>query len=96
MELEIIIVEKFGENPYYEKWGRGRPSKEARRQRERFHIWNKKHIELYPELYPSLIHLLNNTYPIVSNIDESSKVRKVKIMYVQRGTENYNKFPCTP
>lgn len=73
-ELDKIMKDlPISGNPYMEKWGRGRPSKEAIEKRKKAQQWVKDH----PAQYPFLTTLLNRE----SNHHVRVKNGKVKVMY---------------
>lgn len=52
---------KLDISPFYEKWKRGRPSKEQLKKRELHHEWFKQRIKKYPHKYPMLSFLMSDT-----------------------------------
>lgn len=42
-ELNKVWGSTLFHNPYWEKWGRGRPSKSAIEKRKKYYEWNERH-----------------------------------------------------
>lgn len=66
-------------NPYYERWKRGRPSKEAKEKRLLSDKWNQEQREKCPESKPFLSRLLSDNPTALNTING-----KIKIRYVPR------------
>ena len=72
----------FETNPHWEKWGRGRPSKEKLAKRKLAFEWYREQREKYPEKYPALTFLLD-----CEPIGAEGEGREVRIKYRPRASE---------
>lgn len=60
-------VLKLDVSPYYEKWKKGRPSKEQLNKRGLHHEWFAQRIRRYPHKYPMLSFLLSDKQDLQVN-----------------------------
>lgn len=68
-------------NPYWENWGRGRPSKEKKAKREKYYEWERIMDELFPSRKPFL-NMLKKMPQELTSLREGG----VKVLYTQRTT----------
>jgi len=54
---EVLALD---ESPFYEKWSKGRPSKEQLKKRELHNSWFEQRINKYPYKYPMLNFLMGS------------------------------------
>lgn len=81
MKRETFYTDSDFTNPYYEKWSRGRPTKEKIERRKLSIEWEQRQIKEHPERYPFLTFLLTKPTPIVKS---KGKQRTVRILYKSR------------
>jgi hypothetical protein len=73
----------FERNPHWEKWGKGRPSKEKLAKRKLAFEWNREQREKYPERYPALFRIQNPEDDMIIE----GEGRQVRIKYRPRASE---------
>ncbi len=76
-------TEKYGTNPYFEKWKRGRPSKEAIAKRKLANYWRDCHKKQHPDLYPFTNYLLNcdDNGKVIKSENSKGRIRSVDLDY---------------
>jgi len=72
MEIQKHIpqTESLSDNPYYEKWGRGRPSRAKLETRRMADDWTRSYIKDHPNEYPLLHSLMFAKSPELIKIDD--------------------------
>lgn len=56
-------MKRTDENPYWEKWKPGRPTKAAIEKRRKAERWREEYRRLYPEQMPFISFLLDSQTP---------------------------------